>query len=128
MVSLQRKWQRSIPTWWRETKTSLVRRRIPSVEAGTKDLRIVMPRAHPISGVVTDSSGATPVRRSVVAFDEPDGNLVAQTWTDDQGAFTLAVPAGSKVTVSVVDRDGQSLASAAEVAAGSSGVALRIAR
>ena len=96
--------------------------------AGTKDLRVVLPLAQPISGTVSDGSGTAPAHRSVLAFSEPAEDLIAQTWTDERGAFTLAVPAGSKVTVRVVDRDGQTLASASEVAAGSTSVALQIGR
>jgi RNA polymerase sigma factor (sigma-70 family) len=78
--------------------------RIEGIAAGTLDLRIVLPSAAPITGVVLSADGV-PLQDATVQIDHGDGRVggLAATRTDALGRFRLLVPVGVPVDLLAAD-------------------------
>jgi hypothetical protein len=109
---------------WSNEKTCLLATEVKAVQAGTKDLRIVMAWAAPISGVVRGADGVALAQVAVMALDGSPPKFINVVWTDGDGRFTLPVAAGSEVTLkATIDQEHEILL--AGVKAGSTGIVLQ---
>ena len=112
-----------------DERCKLLPAELDSVEAGTVDLDVVMTVGAPIRGVVTDADGHRIARAWVQA--QIDGQK--PTWTDDtdgEGRFSVLVPDGAVVNLSVqLPHPGQFMrdtgVAASGVKAGADGVVLK---
>lgn len=81
--------------------TRLAPASVGDVEAGTRDLRIVLSRPRAVTGIVTEASGE-PSPRAFVWVLTPEGRELGSAQADADGRFSVEVGDGATVTLKAI--------------------------